>query len=145
MRKTIHTIIMALGIAFAILSIFLLILLFIWRYSYIYFPIDSIRITNITKTDSGLTIEFINTESGFYPNKLKLRKEGSTLYVWIGKGISGVSKRYKDIDEITVGNNTVRDIYYSFDLMLDNQIKRVVLKGKEKEDYKVIWVINKEV
>ncbi len=36
MRKTIHTIIMALGIAFAILSIFLLILLFIWRYSYIF-------------------------------------------------------------------------------------------------------------
>ncbi|MBR5382241.1 MAG: hypothetical protein IK133_00320 [Clostridia bacterium] len=145
MRKTIHTIIMAIGIAFAILSIFLLILLFIWRYSYISFPIDSIRITNITKTDSGLTVEFINTESGFYPNKLKLRRKDSTLYVWIGKGISGVSKQYKDIDEITVGNSMVRDCYYSFDLTLDNQIERVVLKGKEKEDSKVLWVTNKDV
>ena len=54
-------------------------------------------------------------------------------------------RQYKDIDEITVGNSMVRDCYYSFDLTLDNQIERVVLKGKEKEDSKVLWVTNKDV
>ena len=140
MRRNIHIILMAMGIVFAILSILWLILCCMWRYSYINFPISSIRIANITKTDNGLTVEFINSESGFYPNKLKLRKEDGTLYVSIGKGISNISKQYEEITEITVGNGTVRDIYYSFDLVLDNQIQRVVLKGKEKENTIVLWV-----